>query len=86
MFGFAYGGEVPQIPTIIGKYFGLKSVGALVGLVVFGAMIGGAIGAWFAGRIFDMTQSYQLAFSIAIGLGIIDGLIVIYFNRTRPLV
>ncbi len=65
VFGFAYGGEVPQMPVLVGRFFGLRSVAALVGMVVFGATTGGAIGAWIAGKIFDVTLSYQLAFIIA---------------------
>lgn len=65
VFGFAYGGEVPQMPVLVGHFFGLRAVAALVGVVVFGATIGGAIGAWVGGQIFDVTQSYQLAFTIA---------------------
>ena len=30
-------------------------------------MLGSALGAWLAGRIFDGTGSYALAFSIAVG-------------------
>ncbi len=65
VFGFAYGGEVPQMPVLVGRFFGLRAVAALVGVVVFGATIGGAIGAWVGGQVFDVTQSYQLAFNIA---------------------
>jgi len=65
VFGFAYGGEVPQMPVLIGQFFGMRAVATLVGVVVFGATIGGAIGAWVGGQIFDVTQSYQIAFIIA---------------------
>lgn len=65
VFGFAYGGEVPQMPALVGRFFGLRAVAALVGVVVFGATIGGAIGAWVGGQVFDVTQSYQVAFTIA---------------------
>ncbi len=65
IFGFAYGGEVPQMPVLVGRFFGMRAVAALVGVTVFGATIGGALGAWMGGQIFDVTQSYQLAFTIA---------------------
>jgi MFS family permease len=61
IFGIPYGGEVPQIPLFIGKYFGTKSLAALVGLSQFVLNTGGAIGSWAAGKIFDTTQSYQWA-------------------------
>ncbi len=66
IFGFGYGGEVPQMPVLIGRYYGLKVAAALVGIIVSFAGFGGGLGAWMAGRIFDVTQSYQTAFTIAI--------------------
>ena len=71
MFGFAYGGEVPQIVLFVGKFFGTRSMAALVGLTVFVGNIGGALGAWAGGKIFDLTSGYQGAFiaGAVIGLG-----------------
>lgn len=66
IFGFAYGGEVPQMPVLIGRYYGLKVAAALVGFIISFAGFGGGLGAWMAGRIFDVTQSYQIAFTIAV--------------------
>ena len=65
IFGFAYGGEVPQMPALVGHFFGLRAAAALLGIVVFGATLGGALGAWVGGQVFDVTQSYQTAFLIA---------------------
>ena len=71
IFGFSYGGEVPQIPLFVGKFFGTRSMAALVGLILFVGNIGGALGSWAGGKIFDMTSSYQWAFVIGAiaGLG-----------------
>ncbi len=64
-FGFFYGGEVPQVPKLIGHFFGLRAVTTLIGIVQFGGTTGGAISTWLAGRIFDITHSYQEALSVA---------------------
>jgi MFS family permease len=64
VFGFTYGGEVPQTPLFIGKLFGTRTMATLVGLVLFIGNIGGALGPWLAGVIFDNTNSYQWAFII----------------------
>lgn len=65
VFGFAYGGEVPQMAALVGSFFGLQSVATLVGIVVLGTRIGGALGSYLAGAIFDATNSYRIAFSMA---------------------
>jgi MFS family permease len=62
LFSIPYGGEIPQIPLIIGRYFGTRSMATLVGVNVFIITIGGAMGSWAAGKIFDVTGSYDWAF------------------------
>ncbi len=62
VLGVAYGGIVAVEPPIIAELFGLKSVGAILGLVLLSVLIGGATGPLVAGRIYDITQSYTLAF------------------------
>ena len=86
IFGFSYGGEVPQTPALVARYFGLKAVAALVGMVVAFAGFGGAIGSWLAGRIFDITQSYQAAFTVAIAASLMITVILIALKRVKPAV
>ena len=83
VFGFAYGGEVPQMPVLVSRFFGMRAVAALVGTVVFGATIGGALGAWAAGQIFDMTQSYQTAFTIAAVASLAAMLITLMLKKAK---
>ena len=83
IFGFAYGGEVPQMPVLVGRFFGMRAVAALVGVTVFGATIGGALGAWMGGQIFDVTQSYQLAFTIAAVAGFISVVLTLMLKKLK---
>ena len=64
VFGFAYGGFDALISPIVAELFGLSSHGVILGSLAVGATIGGAIGPVLAGRIFDVTGSYNLAFLI----------------------
>jgi len=86
IFGFAYGGEVPQMPVLVGRFFGMRAVAALVGVTVFGATIGGALGAWMGGQIFDVTQSYQLAFTIAAVTSFISVVLTLMLKKVRPVI
>lgn len=86
VFGFAYGGEVPQMPVLVGRFFGLRAVAALVGVIVFGATIGGALGAWVGGQVFDVTQSYQLAFTIAVITSFIAVMLTLVLKKVRPVI
>jgi MFS family permease len=62
LFGIPYGGEVTQIPLVIGRFFGTRSMATLMGVTVFVIGLGGALGSWTAGAIFDFTDSYNGAF------------------------
>ncbi len=66
-YGFAHGGFFALISPLIAELFGTRSHGALFGIATFFGMTGGAIGPLIAGRIFDITGSYHLAFLLIIG-------------------
>jgi MFS family permease len=80
VFGFAYGGCVPQLPVIAGEIFELKSIGAIVGVQMLGVAIGGAIGPVLGGYVFDVTQSYYFAFTVG-SICTIIALILLAFIR-----
>jgi MFS family permease len=74
IFGLAYGGEVTQIPLVIARFFGTNIMATLMGVMLFVTGLGGALGPWLAGKIFDVTGSYNWAFIIgamASALGIV---------------
>jgi MFS family permease len=66
IFGIAYGGEVTQIPLIIARFFGTRAMATLMGVMLFVTGLGGAAGPWIAGKIFDVTGSYNWAFIIGV--------------------
>jgi MFS family permease len=85
VFGFAYGGEVPQIPLFVSKFGGTKAMATLIGLTLFVGNIGGALGPWLGGKIFDATSNYQPAFivgALAISVALILAVILKRQNQT----
>lgn len=62
LYGFAHGGFFSLVSPIIAKFFGTKSHGLLLGVVIFSGTIGGAIGPVLAGYVFDVTTSYRIVF------------------------
>jgi len=68
VFGLANGGSTTLLPVVAAEFFGLVSLGVIIGgLGVFGRL-GEAIGPILTGSIFDITGSYRLAFLICIGI------------------
>jgi len=80
VFGMAYGGWATIMSPMVADLFGLRSHGVILGSATFGATLGGAVGPVIAGRIYDVTGSYQLAFILCIILSII-GLVAASFLK-----
>lgn len=68
LFGFAYGGWMPLFPSLAADLFGVSSLGAIFGTVGTSNAIGGALGNFLGGYIFDVTRSYAYAFLLAVAL------------------
>jgi sugar phosphate permease len=64
VFALGFGGSIPVRPAFQAEYFGLKAFGAIQGLAFTIATLGGLLGPVFAGWMYDVTESYRLAFVI----------------------
>lgn len=84
IFGFAYGGSVPLVPAITAEYFGLGSMGSIFGLMSFAGVLGGAMGPFMAGYIYDVTAKYTIAFSTIGILSVIGTLLSLYLRKLKP--
>jgi MFS family permease len=65
IFGFGFGGTNPIRAAIIPHIFGMRAIGAILGFIAFSWAVGGAIGPFVAAYIFDISQSYNIAFMSA---------------------
>lgn len=63
-FSPGYGALIPLRPAIQGAYFGRKHFGTIQGFYMSISTVFSMTGPPFAGWIFDMTESYRLAFII----------------------
>jgi MFS family permease len=67
IYGFNSGGLTPAVNALIGDIFGLKSIGIIMGVLHIGWAVGAAIGPAIGGFIFDISNSYSLAFWMGAG-------------------
>lgn len=65
IFGVSYGGWVMIYPVIVSYLFGDKNSGAILGALGTVAGIGGALGPYTAGYIYDLTGTYDQAFILS---------------------
>ncbi len=70
LFGIAYGGGVTAESPLVAFLFGLKEHGAILGLISCGFALGGALGPWLTGYIFDLSESYRTAFIVCAFLSV----------------
>ena len=84
IYGFLYGARVPQIPGLIGNYFGNKNLAEIMGLLWAVAAIGSIIGSLMGGFIFDSTGGYFLAFLLASLCFGTAGLLVFFLKTPIP--
>jgi OFA family oxalate/formate antiporter-like MFS transporter len=85
LFGFGYGGTGPQIPLVVAQFFGLSSLGAILGVLILSGQIGGAIGPLLAGKIFDLTRSYFLGFLTGGICVLVSSLLVLLLRSAPPI-
>jgi len=65
LFGLGFGARGPIITAIAAQLFPGRRFGAIYGFLSVGNGLGGALGPWFAGALFDVTGSYRTPFLIA---------------------
>jgi MFS family permease len=64
LVGFAFSAVVPVRMGVTPPLFGLRAIGALLGLTALAFSLGAIAGPFLAGYIFDSTGGYDLAFLV----------------------
>jgi predicted MFS family arabinose efflux permease len=86
IFATFHGGRnAPQV-GILGYFFGVRSLGGMIGLMQALSLMVGATGPFIAGYIFDRTGSYSLVFVLVAFLFVVGGSLILLVrppHRTR---
>jgi MFS family permease len=82
LFGFGHGGLATMESPMTAHIFGMRSHGAILGMVFTGDTLGGALGPILAGFIFDEMQSYTLVFQMCALVAVINLVVIL---SLRPL-
>jgi len=77
ILGYAAGATTQSTAYLVTRYAGLRAYGAVYGIMssLIGLTLG--FGPWFAGKIFDLTGSYQLVLTIGVPCTILAGILLI---------
>lgn len=72
IFGLANAILAPALPGLLGEYFGMASLGTIIGACMAGSLItGGILGPLVGGASYDATHSYLTALIVALALLVI---------------
>ena len=88
VLGFLWLATGPLSSALIAQLFGTRYLSTLSGVSFLSHQIGGALGAWLGGALYDRTGSYGTIWTVSIGLGFLAAAINLPIderNRTRRL-
>jgi MFS family permease len=65
-FGIAFGSRAVILSALAADIFSGKGFGSIFGFAAISVGIGGALGSWLGGALYDLTGSYRMSFVYAI--------------------
>ena len=74
---------VPLTSGLIAQMYGVRYMGTLYGIVFFSHQLGGFVGVWLGGRMFDLYGGYEIVWWVGIAVGAFSALVHLPV-RERP--
>ena len=71
VYGIGHGGFFAIASPSVAEYFGTRSHGVIFGIVMFTGSIGGTLGPWLSGWLYDSTGTYDIAFLLVSGFSVV---------------
>jgi len=83
LFGFTLMASAPLASAIVGDLYGFKNIGTLTGAIFWIHHLGGSLGAYAGGLVYDLMGSYRLAFAFVLFLAVMAVLTSILILEKR---
>ena len=74
---------VPLTSGLIAHIYGLRYMGTLYGIVFFSHQLGGFLGVWLGGKMYDITGDYTLVWWIGVGVGAFSAIVHLPVRERR---
>jgi MFS family permease len=84
LIGLGYAATAPLTPAAANDIFGGPRFSVIFGTLHVSNSIGGSLGSWIGGRIFDWTGSYNLALALALGMAVLSASLLWVVAPRRP--
>lgn len=73
---------VPLTSGLVGQIYGMRYMGTLYGLVFFSHQLGGFLGVWLGGALYDSTGSYTAVWWVGVGVGALSAIVHLPIKET----
>ncbi len=73
---------VPLTSGLVAHLYGLRYMGTLYGIVFFSHQLGGFLGVWLGGRMYDIYGDYTLVWWIGVGVGALSAIVHLPVRET----
>lgn len=83
VMGLTFLSTVPPTAGLVAKFFGVSNMATLFGIVMLTHQLGGFLGAWLGGKVFEATGNYDWVWYIDILLAIGAALIHLPIREAR---
>jgi MFS family permease len=84
-FGAGFAASDTVVAQVVPQVFGLRALGAIMGILTLGWRCGAAIGPALAGFVYDLTGSYRMVFGLApLGILLSWALFLLATAKARP--
>ena len=74
---------VPLTSGLIAHIYGLRYMGTLYGIVFLSHQIGGFLGVWLGGKMYDITGDYTMVWWIGVGVGAFSAIVHLPVRERR---
>lgn len=75
---------VPLTSGLVAHLYGLRYMGTLYGIVFLSHQIGGFLGVWLGGRMYDLYGDYTLVWWVGVGVGAFSAIVHLPIRENRP--
>jgi predicted MFS family arabinose efflux permease len=70
VMGLTFLSTVPPTAGLVAKLFGISNMATLFGIVMLSHQVGGFLGAWLGGKVFEVSGSYEWLWYVDIMLAV----------------
>ena len=75
LMGLLWLATVPLTSGLIAHIYGLRYMGTLYGIVFFSHQLGGFLGVWLGGALYDIYGNYTIVWWVGIGVGALSAIL-----------